>query len=285
MKLCVSSGIVARPHEGPAASFRESLVFLKEAGFEEIDYGFQTPALLRSDWKESFLSKLAEAKEEGVRIRFVHLPFDYPGVDSPYGWEEFFLASRRAIELAVLSGADAGAIHPRTVMTREYDRTREAEAALAFLTPYRDLAKEAGLPLALENMRGPGKSADPAIRRFCTGTGDLIALADELGIGICWDTGHANISGQEQEESLRMIGKRLLLVHINDNFAEDDVHIAPFLGDTDWASVARGLRAAGYRGSLNLEVTCSRLPEPLRPGYARYMASSARLLRRMIEEA
>ncbi len=285
MKLCVSSDIVTRRKDGSPLPFREALVFLKDAGFEEIDRGFETPVLLREDWEEDFAGKMRDAEAEGVRFRYAHLPFDYPGPDSPYGWEEFRLASVRAVKLAVRAGVDCAAIHPRTAMTRDYDAGRERAAALDFLAFYRDEAAKAGLTLALENMRGPGRSAPKEIRRFGTETADLISLADELGIGVCWDTGHANISGQDQEKSLLLIGKRLRMVQINDNFAEGDVHIAPFLGNTDWAGVARGLKGAGYRGSLNLEVGCGRRPEPLRADYARYMASSARLLASMIEEA
>lgn len=285
MKLCVSSDIVTHRKDGSPLPFREALHFLREAGFEEIDHGFTTPSLLSENWKEDFLGKISAAREEGIRFRYTHLPFDYPGVDSTYGWEEFRLASIRAMELSVLAEADCAAIHPRTSMTRDYDAARERDAALGFLSLYRDEAEKAGLALALENMRGPGKSAPKEILRFGTETADLIKLADDLGIGICWDTGHANISAQRQEESLLLIGSRLRMVHVNDNFAEDDVHIAPFLGNTDWAGVARGLKGIGYEGSLNLEVTCNRRPEPLRADYARYMAASARLLVSMIENA
>ncbi len=282
MRLCVSSDIITRHGDGSPIPFREILRFLKNAGFEEIDHGFVTPSLLKPEWKEDFMKKLRTAEEEGIRFRYAHLPFDYPGPESAYGWEEFRLASLRAMELAVLAGVDCAAIHPRTSMIRDYDPFRERKAALEFLFPYRDMAEKAGLTLALENMRGPGKSASKEILRFCTETADLVSLADELGIGICWDTGHANISGQNQEESLLLIGKRLRMVHVNDNFAEGDVHIAPFLGNTDWSGVVQGLKGAGYRGSLNLEVGCGRRPEALWADYARYMASSARLLVSMI---
>lgn len=284
MKLCVSSDVVRRKSGEDSAGFRETMIFLKEAGFEEIDYGFDTPHLLRPDWKEFFFARLEEAKRENVRVRYAHLPFDYPGGDAAYGWEEFRLASLRAMELAVRAEVDCAAIHPRTFMTRDYDAAREREASLAFLTFYRDAARDAGLVLALENMRGAGKSAPKEIRRFATATEDLVGLADALEIGICWDTGHANISSEEQEASLSLIGSRLKMVHINDNFAEGDVHIAPFVGSVDWAGVASGLKKAGYRGSLNLEVTCNRLPEELRADYARYMAAAAKHLARMIEE-
>ena len=81
------------------------------------------------------------------------------------------------------------------------------------------------------------------------------------------------------------MGSRLRMVHLNDNFREDDIHLAPFLENADWQGVAAGLRAVGYRGSLNLEVTCNRFPEEMQPAYLACMAAAARRLERMMGEA
>ncbi len=282
MRLCVTANIASRCVNGNNEAFEKNMDFLKAAGFSEIDFPFDTPMMLHDDWKEDFRVKLRLAKDAGVHVRYAHLPFDYPAEGREYGWDEFRTASCRAIELACEAGVDCAAIHPRTSMTRDYDAAREYEKAVEFLSFYCGFAKQAGLALAIENMRGPGQSAPKEIRRFCTETDDLIRVADEMGCGVCWDTGHANISGQPQRESLVRIGKRLKMVHINDNFAEGDVHIAPFIGNVRWEDVAAGLKEAGYAGSLNLEVGCGRLPEELKAGYAAYMASSAMKIAQMI---
>ena len=283
MKLCVTSGIISRRADGSRIPFDEALRFLKAAGFEEIDFGFNTPMLLAEGWREAFRLAVKQASDAGVRVRYSHLPFDYPKPDGAYDWDEFMLASRRAMALSVEAGVDCAAIHPRTSMTRDYDAARERDAALEFLAPYRDAAKAEGLTLALENMRGPGQSAPKEIQRYGTQVDELIGMADALGVGVCWDTGHANISAQPQRESIERVGARLKMVHLNDNFAEDDVHIAPFVGNVDWKGVAEGLKAVGFRGGLNLEVSCNRVPEALRESYAAYMAAAARQIGAMME--
>ena len=111
----------------------------------------------------------------------------------------------------------------------------------------------------------------------------LIRLVDELGQGICWDTGHGNISMQPQAKALRKIGRRLRLVHINDNFGEDDVHLAPFLGKINWQEVMKALGEIRYEGSLNLEVSCKNMPETMRKAYANCLAASGRRLITMFE--
>ena len=285
MKLCVTSGILSVREDGGAVPFQETLAFLKSVGFEEVDYGFSVPELLANDWQTAFARKLDQAESALVRIRYAHLPFDYPGHGKGYDWADFFTASCRAMELAAAANVDCAAIHPHTKAVQDYDAQREHAAALAFLAPYREHAQKVGLTLALENMRGQGRGASNPRQRYCTQVEDVIRLAEELDMGICWDTGHANISAQAQSASLIQIGNRLKMVHINDNWAQGDIHIAPFLGNTDWRDVVKGLKAVNFTGSLNLEVKCNKLPQAARPAYAAYMAASAKVLIGFLEAA
>ena len=283
--LCVTSKILTRHADGTPVPFAETAGLIREAGFEEVDMSLEAPLLTADDAREQLEERLRICEKTGIRIRYCHLPYHYPAENDAEGWEVFHAATRSAIDFAKRAGADCAAVHPRSFMTRDYDPEREYSRAYRFLEPVQDYAVKRGFPLALENMRGAGRSADPAIRRFGTETADVIALADALNMGICWDTGHGNISGQDQYESLVRIGSRLRMVHLNDNFAEDDVHLALFLGRVSWDGVAKGLREIGYQGSLNTEVECNGRPEPLRVLYARYMAEAVRTLREMMTEA
>lgn len=284
MELCVSSGIYGKTAAGAVPDFVMNCELAKNAGFEALDFGLNTAALTGDGWEAAVDYKAETAAKYGLRIRYVHLPFGYPAADDTEGWEQFLTASKRGMELTKKLGADCAAIHPRTSMKADYDEDMERAAALEFLRPYSEYAHHVGVTLALENMRGAGMSAPAKIRRFATRTEDLIELADENDLGICWDTGHGNISMQDQLKSLRKIGSRLKMVHLNDNYAEDDIHLAPFLGNIRWDEVVRGLREIGYRGSLNLEVGCGRCPEEARPAYAAYMYRAAAKLDRMMTE-
>lgn len=281
MELCVTSKINARRPDGTAIPFSHAVQLARNAGFSQMDYGFSASALLKDGWEEHALSDWQTAKDAGISFRYAHLPYDYPS--APQGWADFYAASCRAIDLAVRFGVDCAAIHPCTSMTRHYNHDLMRRNALDFLRPYCDYARKAGLTLALENMRGAGKSADPAIRRYATEVDDLWDLAQKLDIGVCWDTGHGNISGQAQYESLKKVAPRLKMLHINDNHAEDDIHLAPFLGLIDWNAVTSALREIGFSGAINLEVNCNKRPLALREAYAAYMGESARLLREMIQ--
>ena len=285
MELCVTTGFYRRYPDGSARPFSERIKFIKETGFTEIDFGLNESDLLEENAEKTFAAKADMAAAAGLKIRYSHLPFVYPKDDDAEAWERFRKASMIGIKVSKSFGVDCTVIHPGSVRRRDYDHDAERKYAVEFLTPYCDEAAKVGLDLVFENMRGPGLSGPWEIRRFCTETNDLISLADEFGCGICWDTGHGNISGQYQYNSIMKIGKRLRELHINDNFAEDDVHIAPFLGTVPWDEVARALHDVGFKGSLNLELECTKRPVPLQKAYADYVIASARLLRDMIQTA
>lgn len=274
MKACVTSRILNRRADGTPVLFEEAVAFAKEAGFEEFDMTLPARLYLREDWQRELEARGEAVAKAGMRVKYVHLPYDYPVAGDEEGWKRYDEAVRRGIDWTRRYGADCAAIHPRTFMTESYDSEREYADTIAFLRPFCEYAHGAGVALAIEIMRGAGKSAPARIRRFGTDTDDLLRVADALDEGVCWDTGHAQISMQDPYRSILRVGKRLRMVHVNDNFGEDDVHLAPFLGEIPWDDVLRALREVGYDGSMNVEVTCSRLPEELRKPYAAYMGAA-----------
>ena len=71
------------------------------------------------------------------------------------------------------------------------------------------------------------------------------------------------------------------MIHANDNHAADDLHLAPFLGCIQWEAVIAGLHAAGYQGSMNLEVNTRRVPDRMKKEYGRCIALSCEQLIQM----
>lgn len=285
MKLSVSSHIIRRWADGSLVDFQEVAAFAGEAGFEAFDMSLSGAFFARADWLREADRRCELADKAGVPVRTVHLPFDYPRAEDSQEWARFNQATFQAIDLAARIGVSCAAIHPRSYMISDYDAEEEYKAAYAFLLPFCEYAHKAGVKLGIEIMRGAGRSAPARIRRFGTSVEDLIHLADELDEGICWDTGHAHISMQDQYKSLIKIGKRLRLLHVNDNFAEDDVHLPPFVGNVDWNGFIRGLKEVGYQGDMNLEVTCKQMPVSLWKPYAQVIAQAGRTLIELFEQA
>lgn len=283
MNLCVTSRLLPPGADGTPASIEDNAVFAKSVGFDEFDFMLDTPMMTQEDWERKLEQQAETCAKAGIRIRFVHTPFDYPAADDAEGWERFRLAELRAIGKIRELGADCGAIHPRTYMKTDYDAEEEHDAAVRFLKPFVEYANSVGAKLALENGRAPGCEAHHKLRRYGCDLDEFLALADEMGLGVCWDTGHANTAMLNQYKAIRKVGKRLLEVHINDNFGNDDQHTAPFCGNVDWKAVASALREIGYSNSVNLEVNCRRQPLSASRAYGEYMCAAAKTLADWIE--
>jgi sugar phosphate isomerase/epimerase len=101
-------------------------------------------------------------------------------------------------------------------------------------------------------------------RRFCGGDPeeliDLVDTINDPGVGMCIDIGHANNSGIYVPDFIRMAGSRLKCTHVNDNLADKDTHLPPFMGSVDWRGVMSALREIGYDGDFSYEINPQRFP-------------------------
>lgn len=153
---------------------------------------------------------------------------------------------------------------------------------MSHLAPFAEHAAKVGLNIVVENMRVVHENYP--VHRYCQTPDELCDIADALGIGICWDFGHANISGVRQSEGLAYVGKRLKVLHVNDNFAGDDIHILPFTGNVDWRDAMHGLALAEFDGLFNFELSVARVPANMREIFAKYVTSAAGTLMSYIDQ-
>lgn len=109
---------------------------------------------------------------------------------------------------------------------------------------------ERGVGVMVENLSPPMGSAEQ-LKPF-------LEAAPEVGFHL--DVGHANIRGDHLRGLLAAYGDRLAHVHIHDNKGRSDEHLPLGAGEVDWPDAARRVRAAGYDGTVTLEVF-SREPE------------------------
>ncbi|HPU59266.1 MAG TPA: TIM barrel protein, partial [Candidatus Avimonas sp.] len=85
-------------------------------------------------------------------------------------------------------------------------------------------------------------------------------------VGVCWDFGHANLAANDQNESLKLIGKRLKATHVNDNDKLKDRHLLPFYGVIEWEPIMKTLKEIDYQGDFTFEITpfLDRVPPVIR---------------------
>ena len=92
------------------------------------------------------------------------------------------------------------------------------------------------------------------------GIGGFLRLCDELEsptLGFNFDTGHAWSCKETISLIPARLGKRIYGTHLKDNFGAENLALPPGRGSVPWDAVISGLRAAGYRGSWDLEIACS----------------------------
>ena len=104
---------------------------------------------------------------------------------------------------------------------------------------------------------------------------DLLEDALDLEqLGLCLDTGHANILG-DVSEAVEIAGGYVIATHVHDNDGRADSHQVPFTGAIDWPTVLMAFRKIGYEGTWMFELVGA---EP------RVVLDRAARARRRIEE-
>ncbi len=212
---------------------------------------------LRGDGWEAYLREI-EALGAACGITFAqsHLPyydlFAQGAAEKAAVYEPLI---ERAIVASGMLGVKWAVTHPSTVYGVGPDMRASLDMNLEYYAKHVKTAKKAGVGIALEN-DFEYKSA-PYQRIFCADARELVALVDAFGdarsVGICYDFGHANLTGGFHRQNLRAIGKRLQAVHIADNRGVSDDHLLPFFGNIDWADAMAGLAEIGYDGDLTFE--------------------------------
>lgn len=248
----------------------KAMDFFAQAGFEAVDINFCAPIykepfrhepILDGNWQENLDEVMAAIRRNGLVISHTHLPFyNYEMEDKEYlaFCNEMMY---RAVDATAYVGATLAVIHPH----RDPAKRTLVDRTVELLTPIRDYARERGVTLCLENM-------------FTTKPEELVEMVDRLECAACWDVGHANYGGFDPYASMCVVGKRIQVLHLHDNYGTRDDHNIPYYGTVNWSEVMRALRDIGYEGTFNYEVSASNLPEEMRMDNARYMVAAAKHL-------
>ena len=262
----------------------EAVAFHKKVGFDALDFPIYLLDFSTDTSWQSYVDEALEAsKKYGIKFEICHLPFDTKIRTKPELLPEFNERMHRAIDAAKALGVRYAVLHPNTATApmQDFDPEFEKANVLEHLTPFVEHAKRIGLDVVIENTRLI-HDLRPT-HRYCQTPEELCDIADALDIGICWDFGHANLAGLKQSRALEYVGKRLKVLHVNDNSGHDDEHMPPFAGLVDWKDAMHGLALAGFDGLFNYELSVYKVPDGIREAFAAYTLASARELISLIK--
>ena len=106
-------------------------------------------------------------------------------------------------------------------------------------------ARARGVRIALENLGDP--------RSFDT-IAEVFARYGPETVGLCYDSGHGNISGNGLDR-LEGMRDRLISLHLHDNDASGDQHKLLFSGTVDWKRLAAIIARSSYGKWVSMETT------------------------------
>lgn len=235
-------------------SQEESVRYIRKAGFRCADYNFVSDFAAKSgffsdNWRTYGARMNAVAGEIGVEWVQAHSPMGRPLIcDEAHA--DFIAGTKRCIEACALLGIPNLVVHSGYVQGISKEECFERNRA--FYLDLLTVAETCGVNILVENFN-----------RMCVdgmywidNAPDLRAMVDYVDHPLfhaCWDVGHANMQEMPQSDALRIVGEHVYALHVQDNFGNDDSHMAPFCGTTNMDDLMHGLLDIGYRGYFTFE--------------------------------
>ncbi len=228
----------------PARPILGELAWMAEMRLDFIDLTLEPPAA--ASWQVEPAAVRAALADNGL-VAVGHTAYYLP-LASPFA--EVRQAAVNELERCLGVFAAVGVrwmnVHPDRnipMHDRAFAVARNLESLAAVLRRGRDL----GVGVMVENVPGEFNSAEQL--------DDLLAPLPELGLHL--DIGHANLLAPPDtvETMLAAHAGRLRHVHLHDNRGgAADLHLPLGAGSVDVGRGLRALRAAGYDGTITLEV-------------------------------
>ena len=289
----------------------ESIRFIKECGFEGVDYNINNVfnATFDKEKLTSFFDKSLEELytyykplkdvliTEGIALSQFHglFPMYYPGEDDVN--EYLIKVTEKMMAVCKYLNCRMIVIHPWS--SPGQPKEVEYEANLGFYRKLIPAAKKYGVMICLENMFKHHhlkciEGACSTVEEACWYVDTLNNEAGEEIFGFCFDVGHANVMNRNIYQYITTLGKRLTTLHIHDNNGTTDSHLIPYsqLDVTDsrtniqWDEFLRALREVGYEGPLAFEIFrgIHVLPEIVRKDGLKLASSIGRYFRSELEK-
>ena len=225
----------------PAASVYEQIDTFGKSGFDFVDLTIEGPVAW--DIESEKIRPILERHHLHITGHTDPcLPWAYPiGAVRQACLDEL----ERCARIFAALGADIMNLHPCYACPPAM-RPSLVDLNAAALPPIVEMAASYNLSLVLENFKPPF---------------DRVATFKELfdkapGLGLHLDFGHTNLGGDGHDIFCRHLGRHIRHVHFSDNRSQTDDHMPLGVGRIKWKGAVNALKAAGYDGTITLEVFC-----------------------------
>lgn len=256
-------------------SYSERIKCVHDAGFKYIDLSLYTVAeddalIVSDDWQRTIGEIKEYAQEKGIHFVQCHSPNTNP-LD-PNQFEKAVKWNIRAIEICGALGI------PNMVVHSGWDKTATKEEWFkrnkAFFERLFEVMEKNSVNVLHENTT----SANMPWYYPKTGL-DMVEFSDFVNHPMfhsCWDTGHANIEGNQYEDILAL-GGDLYAIHFNDNRGMEDEHLIPYFGTLNIDEIMCALKEINYKGVFTFEAGSTLRPQKYWLGNRRDFSKDNRL--------
>lgn len=234
-------------------SYKERLKHVCAAGFRYVDLSMyelrpDDALLVRKDWQDT-AKELKECAQE-LRATFVqaHSPGGNP-LAGDSNAEALLNATIRSIEVCGELGIPNIVVHAGLLP----NISKQESFALNknFFSKLFPAMEKCNVNVLCEN----STKANVGDMYFTNSGADMkefVEYVDHPLFHACWDTGHANIEGNQYDE-IMTLGSDLYALHINDNRGGGDEHIIPYFGTLNMDEIMHALIDSDYKGYFTFE--------------------------------
>ncbi len=206
------------------------------------------------DFKNSSYHFFDTAKNNGVVIRSVHLPFSPfsqidPASEDKSVRERFISLQTELIKISAQRGVQIAVVHPSGEPYNQEKREEHLKYSLEAMSQLNNIAKNEGVLLAIENLpRSCILRNCDEIRRF---------KAEIPDIHFVFDSNHSLVDSNT--DIIKTMGERIIATHISDYDFTDEKHLLPGEGKVIWQDILKALEEVNYNGPWTYELTNDRI--------------------------
>lgn len=215
----------------------------------ELSFGFNY-YMNTIDFAKNWEEYAVMAKDEGVELWSVHLPFsEVLDISNPYkALRDITLYTNRTlIEAAGKAGIKVAVLHPSSEPIDSDMRQEHLELSKEAIILLREQCDKVGMKLAVENL--PRTC-------LCNRSQEMIELLKDTGAGVVFDTNHSlSEANTDFLSAVIESGLPIHSLHISDYDFVDERHRLPGDGINDWNALFAILEKAQYSGPLMYEVS------------------------------
>lgn len=220
----------------------ERLKMIKNAGFDATSIWWEDEESTPLVKKEDMPGMVSDA---GLIFENIHVPYNI--CDDLWSEDRSIRDKSISEHLSWLEDCARYSI-PKMVMhlTETADPPAPNRYGLESMEYLTRKAEELQIIIAVENTRRPD-NVPFILDRITSGY-----------LGMCFDTSHARIKGNDLNHLLKDYGSRLQATHISDNDTLDDRHWLPGNGTIDWPELMQLFPSDSYQGFLTMEILPTR---------------------------